>query len=186
MAERHSALGAGYTRGPHGKPGEPGVRLQEITGLVLHQVAAWPQTVAQVGDQLAHTIGCTSAPQPGHSATGSYGIALRVEPLKWWLLNTEPPQLSVDNGATLDLSHSRTHIRISGPEASTCLNRLIPIDLRESHFTDGQVASSGFHHVGVTLWRSPTGFDLFVPRGFALSLWEILLETAEQFGLDIR
>ncbi|MBT3770493.1 MAG: sarcosine oxidase subunit gamma, partial [Acidiferrobacteraceae bacterium] len=40
-------------------------------------------------------------------------------------------------------------------------------------------------HVGVTLWRSPTGLDLFVPRGFALSLWEMLLETAEQFGLDI-
>ncbi|MBT5980063.1 MAG: hypothetical protein HOG65_02320 [Acidiferrobacteraceae bacterium] len=93
--------------------------------------------------------------------------------------------MSADSGATLDLSHSRTHIRISGPEASTCLNRFIPIDLRESHFTDGQVASSGFHHVGVTLWRSPTGLDLFVPRGFALSLWEMLLETAEQFGLDI-
>jgi heterotetrameric sarcosine oxidase gamma subunit len=185
MADRHSALGTSYARGPHGKPGEPGVRLQEIKGLVLHQVAAWPQTVTQVGDQLAQVIGCTSAPDPGHSATGSYGIALRVEPLKWWLLNAEPPQLSADSGATLDLSHSRTHIRISGPEAATCLNRFIPIDLRESHFTDGQVASSGFHHVGVTLWRSPTGLDLFVPRGFALSLWEMLLETAEQFGLDI-
>ena len=48
MADRHSALGTSYARGPHGKPGEPGVRLQEIKGLVLHQVAAWPQTVAQL------------------------------------------------------------------------------------------------------------------------------------------
>ena len=48
-----------------------------------------------------------------------------------------------------------------------------------------QVASGGIHHVGVTLWRSKTGYELFLPRGFAESLWELLIETAEQFGLEI-
>ena len=29
-------------------------------------------------------------------------------------------------------------------------------------------------------------FRLFIPRGFALSIWEILLETASQFGYEIK
>ena len=29
-------------------------------------------------------------------------------------------------------------------------------------------------------------FKLFIPRGFALSIWEILLETASQFGYEIK
>ena len=74
---------------------------------------------------------------------------------------------------------------ISGPEASVCLNRLLPIDLREDRFVVNQVASGGIHHVGVTLWRNESGYELFIPRGFAQSLWEILIETAEQFGLEI-
>ncbi|HAF74482.1 MAG TPA: sarcosine oxidase subunit gamma, partial [Gammaproteobacteria bacterium] len=48
-----------------------------------------------------------------------------------------------------------------------------------------QVASAGIHHVGVTLRRSDAGYELFIPRGFAVSLWELLVETAEQFGLEI-
>ena len=47
------------------------------------------------------------------------------------------------------------------------------------------VASSSTHHVGVTLWRSADGYELFMPRGFALSLWEGLVESAQQFGVEI-
>jgi sarcosine oxidase gamma subunit len=45
--------------------------------------------------------------------------------------------------------------------------------------------STAFHHVGITLWCSDDGFELFIPRGFALSLWEVLAETAAQFGAEI-
>ena len=47
------------------------------------------------------------------------------------------------------------------------------------------VASTAFHHVGVTLWRSVEGYELFLPRGFAVSLWQGLLESAEQFGVEV-
>mgnify|MGYP005643036189 CR=1 FL=1 len=111
--------------------------------------------------------------------------ALRVEALKWWLLGVEPSPLDAETGVTLDISHSRTRVLVSGPEAPACLNRLLPIDLRQDRFVVNQVASGGIHHVGVTLWRSKTGYELFLPRGFAESLWELLIETAEQFGLEI-
>jgi len=185
MAKRHSALAAKYHRGLHGRPGEPGIRLQELSDLKLYQVSAWPDTLGTVGKTVAQAIGSAQAPQPGQGLLGETGSALRVEALKWWLLDADALPLDTETGVTLDISHSRTRILISGPEASLCLNRLLPIDLRQDRFVVNQVASGGIHHVGVTLWRSEAGYQLFIPRGFAESLWEILVETAEQFGLEI-
>ena len=124
----------------------------------------------------------TSAPGPRVAVVGTAGALLRIEPLKWWVFGTAAPVLSPEEGATLDLSHSRTHLQISGPQATTLLNRHLPLDLRAGSFPVGSVASTAFHHVGATLWRSEAGFELFLPRGFALSLWELLLESAAQFG----
>ena len=85
----------------------------------------------------------------------------------------------------LDISHSRTQVRINGPQAESFLNRHLSLDLREQSFPVGSVASSVIHHVGVTLWRSEQGYELFIPRGFALSLWQGLVESATQFGLEV-
>ena len=98
----------------------------------------------------------------------------------WALLST------VDMGAVVDLSHARTHIRVSGPHAPELLMRHLPINFNESAFALGSVASSAIHHVGVTVWRSEFGYELFVPRGFALSVWQLLLESAAQFGATAR
>jgi heterotetrameric sarcosine oxidase gamma subunit len=65
------------------------------------------------------------------------------------------------------------------------LNRHLPVDLRDGACPVGSVVSTALHHVAVALWRSEHGFELFLPRGFALSCWEVLLETAEQFGVEV-
>jgi heterotetrameric sarcosine oxidase gamma subunit len=186
MAERTSALAGHYTVGGFGRPGDPGITLREVPGLVLHQISAWPETLVSVAAEAAVAAGLTGAPEPGTASVGTVGTLLRVEPLKWWIYGVEAPDLSADLGTTLDLSHARTHVRLSGPQAATCLNRHLPLDLRDAFFPVGTVASSALHHVGITLWRSNDGFDLFLPRGFALSTWEILIETAAQFGGEVK
>jgi len=65
------------------------------------------------------------------------------------------------------------------------LNRNLPLDLRPSSFPVGSVASTVFHYVGVTLWHSDEGFELFLPRSFAVSLWELLQKNAAQFGFEV-
>ena len=95
------------------------------------------------------------------------------------------PALAAEEGTTLDLSHSRTHLRVRGREAQTCLNRLVSLDLRPNGCPLDSVMSTALHHVGITIWHSRDGFELFVPRGFALSLWEVLTDTAAQFGAEI-
>jgi len=185
MAERVSALAGHYSIGHVGAAGETGVSLCAMHGLILHQVAAWPATLVAVGEKAAREAAVEAAPGPGRAAVGKRGALLRIEPLKWWMFGAAAPALTPEEGATLDLSHSRTHLRIEGPRAASLINRHLPIDLRETAFPVGAVAASVLHHVGVTLWRSQDGFELFLPRGFALSLWDVLLEGAAQFGAEV-
>ncbi|PID46455.1 MAG: sarcosine oxidase subunit gamma [Proteobacteria bacterium] len=185
MAKRESALTAHYQRGHFGAE-ETGVTLSEVKELRLQQIATWPETMAAVSAKAIEAAGCDDAPTPCQSCRGSHASLLRIEPLKWWLLgDAELPTLASDEGVVLDLSHSRTAIRIEGECAADLLNRHLPLDLREASFGDGAVALTAFHHVGVTLLRHQDGYDLFVPRGFAVSLWEMLLASAEQFGVEV-
>ena len=185
MVNRESALAAHYKTGHFGAE-STGVSLTEVHDLKLQQVAAWADSLTTVADKIADAIGCESAPKPGRCVAGSQATLLRIEPLKWWVLgDVELPELTPEEGATLDLSHSRTCIRIEGDSAAELLNRHLPLDLREASFAEGAVASTAFHHVGVTLVRRHCGYELFLPRGFAVSLWELLVESAEQFGVEV-
>jgi heterotetrameric sarcosine oxidase gamma subunit len=115
---------------------------------------------------------------------------LRVEPLKWWVIsereNMHLPDIDRQLGTVLDLSHSRTWLRLSGDKTPTLLNHFLPIDLRESAFATGAVASTALHHVGITLWREAGAYSLLIPRSFALSLWELVTETAQQYGVAVN
>jgi len=65
------------------------------------------------------------------------------------------------------------------------LNRHIPIDLRLAYCSENTVVSSCIHEVGVTLLRRESGFDLFIPQSFAVSVINLLRDSAEQFGYEI-
>lgn len=186
MAERESALKGHYKTGRYGEAGEPGVTLVEVPIARLHQIAAWPDTIDAVGAKAAEAAGVGAAPGPRTAATGSGGTLLRIEPLKWWLYGVAAPDIDPQEGATLDLSHARTQVRATGPSVRECLNRLIPLDLRSESFPVDSAASTAMHHVGVTVWRSKDGYELFLPRGFAVSLWEVLFDTAAQFGVEVQ
>ena len=183
--KRVSALASNYAQGQVIADKNIGVILQELPNLTLWQIATWPDSLSEISRITADTIGVEAAPGPGKSEVLENRAMLRVEPLKFWIIGITAPQISPTKGTILDLSHTRTHVRIAGPQAQVLLNRYLHLDLREKSFAPGSVASTAFHHVGVTLWRSPSGFELFLPRSFALSIWELLCESAAQFGYEI-
>ena len=188
VVERVSALAPAYKVGKTGilgPDGNAGVVLEDVPNLVLFQIATWADTADQVQAAIKKSTGAV-APGPCRAADGKNGAVLRIEPLKWWVLGDSGPEVSAERGATLDLSHSRTHIRITGDNAVDFLNRFLPLDFREQSFPVNSVASSVIHHVGVTVWRSSEGYEMFIPRGFALTLWETFVEVAEQFGLEVK
>ena len=182
MAKRISALEAVYEVGRFGAHlDKPQVEFQLHRDSSIIQVAAWPNTWRDVLEKLEID------PDLANQAVGNaQSAALRVEPLKLWLINWQAVELSSELAHSLDLSHSRTRLSISGPRAASLLNRFIPIDLRESQFPVNAIASSAMHHVGVTLWRTDSSYQLFIPRGFAQSIYELLFESALQFGVQVK
>lgn len=159
------------------------LRFIVMDDLSFQQIATWPDSMKSVGNALAKLIGVDSAPMPRQIVFGEHACLLLVEPLKYWLIGDDCASFAFDanQAATLDLSHSRTHVRLSGTQASSLLNRHLSLDLRESSFPVGTAASTELHHVGVTLWRSNLGFELLLPRAFAHSLCKLLIDSAAQF-----
>ena len=186
MVNRSSALESNYSVGHNPTNNESRLQLSEIKNLQLTQVAAWPDSINKIGSYIANHLNLNEYATPSKAIVNNSVVMMRIEPLKWWIVGSGVPTLSSNEGTTLDLSHSYTHLEISGPSSSLFLNRHLPLDLRDQYFSVNSVASSAIHHVSVKLWRSDTGYHLFIPRGFALSLWEIFLETASQFGYEIK
>ena len=191
MVERASAL-AGHDAprrfGPVG-PGGPGIRLSERNLASLWLIAAWPERLAATGAAAAKAAGVDAAPGPGASATGKGGALLRIEPLKWLLAGEDEiprPALDAADGTVLELSHARTVIHVSGARALDLMARMVPLDLRPAAFPEGSLATTGLHHVGVTILARDGGFDIFVLRSFGLAVWEMLILSAAQFGAEIR
>lgn len=193
MLEKLSALATHYHTGPAGDVGAdgPGVTLREIRDAGLWQISGWPETMDAVGKKLAGIVGADAAPGPLQSAAGPKGTLLRVQPFVWWLTRAdgaaarEAMEIDAEQGTSLDLSHSRTVIRIEGPRARDLLNRGLPTDLRPDSFPEGSFCGGAIHLVGVNLHHRDGGYDLYVSRGFAITLWEFLTETAAQWGYQV-
>lgn len=197
MADRVSALAANYETGQFGHIGNegPGVVLAEMRDPRIVQIAAWPETLQEVGSWAAELGGAETAPGPGGSTPWSGGRLARVEPLKWWAIGAGEEdsqslfEIRSESGAALDLSHSRTVIRAAGRDAAALINRYLAVDLSEGAFPVGAVATGLFDHLSATVLRtgsdSEIAFDLFVVRTFGESFWEELVETAHQFGVEV-
>ena len=186
MVDRSSALESNYSVGIKGTKNESQLQLSEIKNLQLTQVAAWSDSIHTVGSNIAKHLNLNEYALSNKAIVNNSVVMMRIEPLKWWIIGSDIPTLTSNEGTSVDLSHSFTHLKISGKNASLFLNRHLPLDLREKYYLVNSVASSAIHHVSVKLWRSDTAYHLFIPRGFALSLWEIFLETASQFGYKIK
>ena len=185
MHNRDSSLDSSYSPGTFPINNNITVKFKEYTYLNLKQIACWPDTLLQTEDYIKEKLNFNSVPDFNKGVINKENSIWRIEPLKWWILNNElnlPDQL----GTNLDLSHAFTCINIIGENASLLLNRFLPIDLRESVFKEWSSASSAIHHVSIKLLKiSKNNYQLFIPRGFALSIWEILLESSKQFGYEI-
>ena len=190
MVNQVSALKAHYTIGDFSDTSDAAITLEEVCGFNILQVSAWPDSLQQVSQCIAVSAQADSPPFANKAIAGQEAVILRIEPLKFWMIRQDslPEVQGIDDhiGSLLDITHSRVWLRVSGGHAETLLNHFLPLDLRKDAFPVGTVASSAMHHVGVTLWNSTKGYNLFVPRGFAVSLWEMLCESAQQYGLEVR
>ena len=185
MVNRISALITNYKIGSFKVDEKITLTFQEIRDLNIKQIAAWPSTIENIDLKLANILNSKNAPGFNQAQSINNKHILRIEPLKWWVIGGDDIEITSEEGAIVDLSHAFTSIEIKGASVKKFFNRHIPLDLRDDFFPINYVASTAIHHVSIKIWRTDQGYKLFIPRGFALSIWEILLETASQFGYEI-
>ena len=85
------------------------------------------------------------------------------------------------------LSHSRVRIAIEGPSVRNVLAKGIAVDLHPSAFPIGRFAQTGLHHTGIFLERcGEERYELFLPRTFAASIWDWLVDAALPLGYEVN
>ena len=186
MLKRDSSIKEKYNIGKFPFENKIGLTFSENQNLTIQQIAAWPNELDGMETFISKELEIEKKIHFNKGEILFDKSVWRMEPLKWWLLG-KTINIPEPLGTSLELSHAFTSIKISGEKVRLLLNRHLPLDLRDNIFPINSSASSAIHHVSVKLFRiNKDDYNLLIPRGFALSIWEILLESASQFGFEIE
>jgi len=197
MLDRQSALAAALRQpGRSGSDGNPALRLGEVRGWNLVQVAGFAATASEMEKVVGAALGVPSLP-PTIGKVGEAGARriFRTGPEQFWVTAPVADSLATrlqevvpaTMGAVTSLSHSRTRIFIEGEPAREVLARSIPLDFHPSAFVIGQFALTGIHHTPVLVHRSgEQRYEIYAMRTFARSVWEWLTDAALPFGYEVE
>ena len=95
--------------------------------------------------------------------------------------------LEGQRAALTDVSHGRTVLALSGPEARTVLAKGCPLDLHPRVFGPGRCAQSRLAKCQVLIHQThvaPT-FEIYVNRSFSQYAWTWLEDAAREFGVRV-
>lgn len=194
MFDRRSALVERLAAGGRdGATGHRGLRISEIRGWQLAQLAVFDERRSEFTESLRPLLG--ELP----SAVGTRVLAARAKILRtafdqYWVIATDAQFMSdlalavpPAAGAVTALSHSRVRLAIEGHVAREVLARGIAVDLHPTAFDVGHFAQTGLHHTGVMIERSGENrYEFYALRTFAESIWDWLIDAALPFGYDVE
>jgi sarcosine oxidase subunit gamma len=186
--------------GAYGAGGTAGIALTEIRNFALAQVMARRGRSSDLAAAAQAHFGV--ATPYGPEAVEAGGVTLIWSgPDQFLVLSRgggdgalmESLQQPFSGLASLtDQSHARVMIRVGGPQARAMLAKLSSIDLHPQAFPPSAAAATSIDHTSVNLWRGndpaegPASFNLLVFATFAESLWHTMLDSAAEYGVDIR
>jgi sarcosine oxidase subunit gamma len=118
-----------------------------------------------------------------------------VGPDDWFLIGPQGEQaalvtalrqaLGEQHAAVTDVSSGYFVVGLAGPSARDLLAQGCPMDFHPSTFHADQAASTHFHKVGITLWRTGDAgdFELLVRRSFIDHFWQLAVAGSHEFGI---
>lgn len=199
MLERGSAL-AGHPLLQTGDlvPGaDPGVAPVTVVlrpPFSLLQVSAFRSTVQHAGARLADLL-ALELPAPNRYS-GPVQCNLRAVGPGVWQVLADPgaaPEVAALRAAlagvasVVDLGHARIGLQVRGPAAARTMAKFCQLDLEETRFPVGSATLTGWGSVGIGLARTGNApdFELLLPRAYACSLFEALVDAGREFGLAV-
>ncbi len=194
MFERQPVLA--HTLSAGGRDGADAARrivLTSVHGWHLGLIASFASTQAQIAAALRAPLGFEPALAPRDAQAVKGGHLFNTAPGQYWLATTNhelfaavAAAIPTEHGSFTDLSHSRVRVAISGADTARVLAKGLTVDLHPEAFRVGQFAQAGLHHSGVMLHRVLNDrYELYLPRTFAVSLFEWLSDAAWPLGYDV-
>ena len=192
--ERQSALaGANLQKARHRLDGQPPLRIGEVRGWSLVQIAAFATTLAELKCAVRSLLDVALPSCVGDVVTVGARQLLKTGSTQFWIISRDGEDLTSvlraavapTIGAVTPLSHARTCIYVDGSAARELLS-CIAIDFHPSVFHRNCFALTALHHTPVLVHRSNENrYELFLLRTFAQSAWEWLADAAMPFGYVI-
>lgn len=119
---------------------------------------------------------------PGTSKGTGEDLVWSVSPGEWTVLGERPER------ETVDLTHVRAMLRLTGSEAATLINRVCGLDLSDGMFPSGAAARTLFAGVATEIIRDDvddTPSYLIVPSSsFKTYILNVIEDAGAEFGLD--
>jgi len=187
MAKAASNVGPRRQPGTFGATGLAGVTIgtRPLRGLV--QIAGWGDFETRA-EPVLRSVGLKD---PGDYRTAQKTgtvTAWRIAPDR--LLFEGAEDLSSHHSGklvVLDLSHARTVITLEGDGARDLLSSLIALNTQTTVFAKGHFLQTVIQGVGVLVQcTGDTSFEIFVPRTWAGSLWDLVYDTGLSFGVTVQ
>ncbi len=163
------------------------LEIVEVAGRDLVQLAGWPASFGRATAKLAELTGYPAPGDTRRAITRGSATSFRVGPERLWLaaptgaisISSLRQAFAADEAVIAELGHARTVLRVTGSAAPELLARCVAVDLDPVVFPPGAFAQTPLHQVGVLLHRvDRDAFDLYVPRSYALSVWDWLSAIA--------
>lgn len=189
MAEFHSPLYSALITGRYGsESNEHPVRLAEQRIGMLLQLAGW-QAFDTAADEFLRQLG-TRLPADYRTVETTPDLRVyRVAPDRVLIRSDRPqalPTFDPSQLVTLDLSHSKIALALTGSCAADVLSRSAPMDVGVQLSAPGQFVQTCIHEVSVLIERADADrFNLLVPYTWAASVLDRLCRAAEPFGYEI-
>ena len=194
---RQSALAALGLAAKAGKRGEDaGVVLRE--GRRRAQVCLRGKTGSEFDDTVEKVLGLRPPTESGTSTGRRDRVLFWLGPDEWLAVFRDEEREEVlpalraalrsAHASTVDVSHARAVISVSGRDARSLLLKGCHLDLHPSRFGAGNVAQSKFARCHVLLHQTDDApaYDLYVHRSFARYLWAWLEDAAAEFGVTVE
>ena len=200
MAERYRRHGAlahlGLEARASAVAGDAGVTLREspMRGLlVLRGDAAG----AEFRDAVAAVLGIEPVVEPLTAVRRRDVSMLWLGPDEWLVVTPDRrleriervlrDALEGQHAALTDVSHSRTILALSGPEARAVLAKGCPLDFHPRVFGPGRCAQSRLAKCRVLIHQTTAepAFEIYVMRSFAEYAWTWLVDAGGGLGVRV-
>jgi sarcosine oxidase subunit gamma len=93
--------------------------------------------------------------------------------------------LGQQHAAVTDVSSGYFAVSLAGLSARDLLAQGCPMDFHPNAFHVDQAATTHFHKVGITVWKSgdASRFELLVRRSFIDHFWQLVVAGSREFGI---